>query len=72
MLAETENKLLTRVGAGTPMGTLMRRYWLPAMLSSELPAPDCNPVRLLLLGERLIAFRDTWRAGRWRGLDPPG
>ncbi|MBX5467996.1 MAG: Rieske 2Fe-2S domain-containing protein [Firmicutes bacterium] len=41
------------------MGKLFRQYWLPALLSSELPAPDCNPVRVLLLGERLIAFRDT-------------
>ncbi|MBV9121590.1 MAG: Rieske 2Fe-2S domain-containing protein, partial [Chloroflexi bacterium] len=41
------------------MGDLMRQYWLPALLSSELPAPDCDPVRVLLLGERLIAFRDS-------------
>ncbi|MBO0689644.1 MAG: Rieske 2Fe-2S domain-containing protein [Candidatus Dormibacteraeota bacterium] len=59
MLRTEENELLCRVGKGTPMGDLMRRYWLPAMLSSELPKPDCPPVRVLLLGERLIAFRDT-------------
>jgi nitrite reductase/ring-hydroxylating ferredoxin subunit len=41
------------------MGTLFRRYWLPAMLSSELPEPDCPPVRLRLLGEDLVAFRTT-------------
>jgi phthalate 4,5-dioxygenase oxygenase subunit len=41
------------------MGNLMREYWLPAMLSSELPSPDSDPVRVLLLGERLIAFRDS-------------
>jgi phenylpropionate dioxygenase-like ring-hydroxylating dioxygenase large terminal subunit len=41
------------------MGSFMREYWLPAMLSSELPAPDCDPVRVLLLSEQLIAFRDS-------------
>jgi phenylpropionate dioxygenase-like ring-hydroxylating dioxygenase large terminal subunit len=41
------------------MGELMRQYWVPAMLSRELPAPDCPPVRVLLLGERLIGFRDS-------------
>ena len=50
---------LTRVGPGTPMGNLMRQYWVPAMLSSELAGPDSDPVRVLLLGENLIAFRDT-------------
>jgi phenylpropionate dioxygenase-like ring-hydroxylating dioxygenase large terminal subunit len=41
------------------MGELMRRYWVPAMLSRELPSPDCDPVRVRLLGEQLIGFRDT-------------
>src|SRR5437868_6279816 len=59
MLSKEDNELLCRVGAGTPMGELMRHYWLPAMLSSELPSPDSDPVRVLLLGEQLIAFRDT-------------
>src|SRR5579862_7957690 len=49
---------LVRVGPGTVMGGLMREYWLPAAMSSELEA-DGAPVRLLLLGERLIAFRDS-------------
>ncbi|MEJ1965504.1 MAG: Rieske 2Fe-2S domain-containing protein [Gammaproteobacteria bacterium] len=49
---------LTRVGPGTPLGTLLREYWTPACLSSELVA-DGNPLRLLLLGEKLVAFRDT-------------
>ncbi len=49
---------LTRVGPGTAMGALMRQYWLPALASSELKA-DGDPVRLVLLGEKLIAFRDT-------------
>ncbi|HEX5141852.1 MAG TPA: Rieske 2Fe-2S domain-containing protein [Dehalococcoidia bacterium] len=59
MLSVEENELLMRVGPGTPMGNLMRRYWLPAMLSSEVPEPDCAPVRLRLLGEDLVAFRLT-------------
>jgi phenylpropionate dioxygenase-like ring-hydroxylating dioxygenase large terminal subunit len=59
MLTGDENDLLTRVGPGTPMGELFRRFWLPALLPSELPRPDCPPVRLPLLGERLVAFRDT-------------
>ena len=55
----TENETLTRTGPGTPMGELFRRYWLPALLAEELPEPDCPPMRVKLLGERLIAFRDT-------------
>src|SRR5713226_7842461 len=54
-----DNELLARVGAGTPMGKLLRLYWIPALLSSELPPTDCPPVRVRLLGENLIAFRDT-------------
>src|SRR3954468_2897131 len=54
-----QNELLTRTGPGTPMGELFRRYWLPALLAEELPEPDCPPVRVKLLSERLIAFRDT-------------
>ncbi len=53
------NEFLTRTGPGTPMGKLFRRYWLPALLASELPEPDCAPVRVRLLSERLIAFRDS-------------
>jgi phthalate 4,5-dioxygenase oxygenase subunit len=59
MLSVADNELLTRVGPGTPMGNLMRQYWVPALLSSELPKPDCDPVRVMLLGEPLIAFRDS-------------
>ena len=54
-----ENELLTRTGPGTAMGDLFRRYWMPALLTRELPGPDCPPVRVQLLGEKLIAFRDT-------------
>jgi phthalate 4,5-dioxygenase len=67
MLSRKENEFLTRVGPGTPMGTLFRRYWLPALLSEELPEPDCAPIRLKLLGEELVAFRTT--SGRPAVLD---
>src|ERR671922_351496 len=59
MFSQEENELLTRVGPGTPMGMLMRCYWIPALLSEEIPAPDCPPVRVRLLGEDLVAFRDS-------------
>ena len=59
MLADELNTLLTRTGPGTPMGELLRRYWIPALLDTELPERDCPPVRVKLLGEKLIAFRDT-------------
>jgi phenylpropionate dioxygenase-like ring-hydroxylating dioxygenase large terminal subunit len=59
MLSREDNELLCRVGSGTPMGDLMRQYWLPAMLSSELPTPDSDPLRVMLLGEQLIGFRDS-------------
>ncbi len=55
-----DNERLVRVGRGTPTGELFRRYWLPALLSLELPGPDCPPVRVRLLGEDLIAFRDSF------------
>ena len=53
---------IVRTGPGTPLGKVMRRYWVPALLQREIAAPDCPPVRVKLLGERLIAFRDS--AGR--------
>lgn len=58
MLRQDANETLSRVGKGTPMGELFRRFWLPAVLSSELQA-DGAPTRLKILGEDLIAFRDT-------------
>jgi phthalate 4,5-dioxygenase oxygenase subunit len=59
MLTQELNELLTRIGPGTPMGQLFRRYWLPATLSAEVPDPDGPPVRVRLLGEDLVAFRDS-------------
>src|SRR5437773_11911216 len=59
MLSKEDNELLSQTAAGTPMGNLIRRYWIPALLSEEIPAPDCAPARVRLLGEELVAFRDT-------------
>ncbi len=59
MLTKEENEILTRTGPGTPMGELFRRFWIPALLADELPEPDCPPVRVTLLGEDLVAFRDS-------------
>jgi phthalate 4,5-dioxygenase len=59
MLSAAENELLTRTDKGTPTGEYLRRFWMPALLSEEIPATDCAPVRVTLLGEHLIAFRDS-------------
>jgi phthalate 4,5-dioxygenase oxygenase subunit len=59
MLSPADNERLTRIGQGTPMGTLFRRYWVPALLSEEVPEADGAPVRVRLLGEDLVAFRDS-------------
>jgi phthalate 4,5-dioxygenase oxygenase subunit len=59
MLSRDDNELLTKTGPGTPMGQLMRRYWIPALFSDQLPAPDGPPVRVKLLSEKLVAFRDS-------------
>lgn len=59
MLSTEQNLLLARTGPETAMGDLIRRYWVPALLSAALPGPDCDPVRVPLLGERLVAFRDS-------------
>ena len=67
MLTAEENEVLCRVGPGTPMGTVLRRYWTPAFQVGDLPAPDCPPVCVTILGENFVAFRDT--AGRLGFLD---
>jgi len=59
MLKKEQSDLLTQTGPGTPGGRLFRSYWIPALLSSELPDDDCPPVRVKLLSERLLAFRDS-------------
>ena len=59
MLSQEDNDRLTLVGPGKPMGELFRRYWIPALLSSELAKNDGAPLRVRLLGEDLLAFRDS-------------
>jgi phenylpropionate dioxygenase-like ring-hydroxylating dioxygenase large terminal subunit len=59
MFSMENNETLTRVGPDTAMGKVFRRYWIPALLSSEIPVADCPPVRVRLLGENLVAFRDS-------------
>ena len=59
MLSEEQNRALTAVGPGTPMGAVFRRYWLPVLLAEEVAERDGAPVRVRLLGEDLVAFRDS-------------
>jgi phenylpropionate dioxygenase-like ring-hydroxylating dioxygenase large terminal subunit len=68
MLAADDNRTLTHTGRGTPMGELFRRFWQPVVLSCELPAPHSPPVRVTVMGEDLVAFRDT--EGRVGLVDP--
>lgn len=67
MLKPDQNELLTRTGPGTAMGELFRCYWLPVLLTEELPENDCPPVRVKLLSEPLLAFRDS--SGRYGLID---
>lgn len=59
MLTVEQNERITRVGPGTPMGEVFRRYWIPALLAEEVAEPDSPPVKVKLLGEELVAFRDS-------------
>ena len=52
MMSREQNDQLSRVGPGTFMGKLLRRYWAPFLLVSEIPEPDCPPVRVKLMGEK--------------------
>ena len=67
MLAPEINDLLTQTGPETQMGDLFRQYWIPALLAEELPEKGSPPVRVKLLSERLIAFRDG--EGRYGLID---
>jgi hypothetical protein len=69
MTTREQNTFIAQTGPGTPMRSLVRRYWIPALLSSEIAEPDCPPVRLKLLGERLIAFRNSLVGFRAVGAD---
>jgi phenylpropionate dioxygenase-like ring-hydroxylating dioxygenase large terminal subunit len=53
------NLELTQTGPGTLMGNLFRKYWIPILISSELPVNDSDPVRVKILSEKLLAFRDS-------------
>ena len=68
MLSAADNQMLTRSGGGTPMGDLFRRFWIPLLLSEELPEPDCPPVRVKVMGDDYVAFRDT--RGRVGVIEP--
>ena len=57
MLSQADNEFLTQSGPGTPMGGLLRRFWMPALLSEELPERDGPPKKIKILGEELLAFR---------------
>ena len=69
MLSKENNARLTRVGPQEPMGRLMRAYWIPASFADVVAEPDCPPVRVRLLGEDLVLFRDS--AGKLGLLDEP-
>jgi phthalate 4,5-dioxygenase len=68
MLSAADNELLTRTGSGTAMGEYFRRFWLPVALSRELPEPDGPPIRVKVMDEELVAFRDT--GGRVGLIEP--
>jgi phthalate 4,5-dioxygenase oxygenase subunit len=59
MLSREDNEMLCRVGPGTPMGHLMRQYWIPCLPSSEFPEPDGEVKRMMLLGESFVMLRDS-------------
>src|SRR6202051_230463 len=59
MLRAEDNKFLTESGAGTPMGELLRRFWMPVLLSEELPEANGPPKKIVVMGEELLAFRDS-------------
>src|SRR5687768_1553981 len=59
MLSAMDNQILTVTDPGTPMGEFFRRFWQPVALSSELPEPDGAPIRVQVMGEDFIMFRDT-------------
>jgi phenylpropionate dioxygenase-like ring-hydroxylating dioxygenase large terminal subunit len=59
MLSVQDHDIIVDTNKGTPMGELFRRFWLPVALSQELPGPDCAPLRVKIMNEDLIAFRDT-------------
>src|SRR5262245_50366214 len=67
MLSREDNDRLCRIGPGTSMGDVFRRYWLPVCVSTQIAKPDSDPLRVSLLGEHLVVFRDS--AGKVGVLD---
>lgn len=61
MLSAQENEAFCRIGGDAPMGQLMRRHWIPAVLSEQVAEADDRPVRLQLLEGKPVAFRDSAR-----------
>ena len=59
MLNHEQNERVCRIGPGTAMGRVFRRFWLPVCTSQQLPKPDCNPLRVRLLGQDFVAFRNS-------------
>ena len=59
MLSREANERLCRVGLGTPMGNVLRRFWTPICTSAQLPRPDCDPLLARLMGQNFVVFRDT-------------
>src|SRR5690242_3174301 len=71
MLSQKDNEYMSRIGAGTAMGTFVRRFWTPLMLSEDLAEPDGTPHEVRLFGENLVAFRDSeGRVGVLQALCP--
>ena len=68
MLRAEDNRYLTESGAGTGMGELLRRFWLPVLLSKELPEADGPPKKIVVMGEELLAFRDSRGVVGWIGV----
>ena len=59
MLNHEQNERVCRIGPGTAMGRVFRRFWLPVCTSQQLPKPDSNPLRVRLLGQDFVAFRNS-------------
>jgi phthalate 4,5-dioxygenase oxygenase subunit len=58
-MRKEDNEYLTQIGPGTPMGTLLRRFWMPVLLAHEVPGPNEDPVRVRVMGENFLVWRDA-------------
>ena len=57
-MRKEDNEYLTRIGPGTAMGNLLRRFWMPVLLEHEVPGPNQTPVRVRVMGENFLVWRD--------------